>query len=136
MKFKAAIPLLVFAAGCASTPEGDVTSARASWHGAAYEDVVRSWGTPVRTTKLPDGREAYTWVSETVSSRGAFFPSLGIFGGSFGRHSGVGVGTGVTMYPGAGEFQRCERTLFFEKGQVVEQTWQGPSDYCASFRRG
>ncbi|HYC45299.1 MAG TPA: hypothetical protein VED01_07395 [Burkholderiales bacterium] len=124
--------LLLFLAACASTPEGDIGSARSSWQGAAYEDIVRSWGAPTRSTKLPDGRDAHTWVSETVASRGSLWPSIGIFGGS----GGVGFGTGVTMGPGGGELQRCERTLFFENGRVVDQNWQGSSDYCSSFRRG
>jgi hypothetical protein len=124
--------LLLLLAGCASTPTGDVTSARTSWHGATYDQVVASWGTPVRSTKMSDGRDVYTWVSESVASRSAFFPSLGIFGGG----GGVGFGTGVTMAPGGGsELQRCERTLIFQDGRVVDQTWQGAADYCTSFRR-
>ena len=68
--------------------------------GASYDDVVAKWGTPVRSTKMSDGRDVYTWVSETsVPTRGgSFFPSLGIFGGSGG---GVGFGTGVTFGGGA-----------------------------------
>jgi hypothetical protein len=124
---------LLSLAGCASTPPGDVTTAQTSWQGASYQDVVRSWGAPARSTKLPDGREAYTWVSETVVSRPAFWPSLGIFGGS----GGVGFGTGVTVGGGGGgELQRCERTLIVQNGRVVDQTWQGPNDFCGSFRRG
>ena len=124
--------LLLILAGCASTPEGDIPSARNSWNGATYDQVVSSWGTPVRSTKMTDGRDVYTWVSETVTPRTSFFPSLGIFGGS----GGVGIGTGVTMGGGAAsELQRCERTLIFQNGVVADQTWQGPADYCTSFRR-
>ena len=128
--------VVILLAGCASTPQGagDIASARGSWQGATYEDVVRSWGAPVRSTKLPDGRDAHTWVSESIAaSRGSFWPSIGIFGGS----GGVGFGTGVTMGPGygGGELQRCERTLFFDQNRVVDQSWQGPGDYCTSFRR-
>ena len=135
MRFKE-LAFFLLLAGCASTaPQGDIPAATSSWHGAAFEDVVRSWGAPARSTKLPDGRDAHTWVSETVASRPSFFPSIGIFGGSGG--GGVGFGTGVTMGSGyGGEFQRCERTLFFQNGRVTEQTWQGPADYCTSFRRG
>ena len=119
-------------AGCASTAsDSDVFNARDTWNGAAYDDVVARWGVPARTTKLSDGREAYTWVSETFTSRPAFFPSIGVFGGSGG--SGVGIGTGVAT--GGGELQRCERTLIFQKGRVVDQTWQGPPDYCSTFRK-
>ena len=125
--------LALFLAGCASTPPADLGPARTSWQGAAYEDVVRSWGAPARSTKLADGREAHTWVSETIVSRASLWPSIGIFGGS----GGVGFGTGVTLGgAGGGDLQRCERTLFFDKGRVIEQNWQGPGEYCASFRRG
>jgi hypothetical protein len=119
-------------AGCASTtPEPTSPAARDSWKGASYDEVVASWGVPARTTKLSDGRDAYTWVSETVAPRGSLWPSLGIFGGS----GGFGVGTGVTIGPGGGELQRCERTLFFQNGRVVDQTWQGPAEYCSTFRK-
>ena len=132
MRFTLAM-VLCAVAGCASvSSSGDVTGAQSSWQGASYEDVVRSWGAPARSTKLADGREAHTWVSESVTARPSFWPSLGVFGGS----GGVGFGTGVTMGSGGGEIQRCERTLIVQKGHVVDQTWQGPGDFCASFRRG
>ena len=124
--------VLALLAGCASTPSGDINTARNSWHGATYDDVVRSWGAPMRSTRMTDGKDVYTWVSETVTSRPAFFPSLGLFGGS----GGLGFGTGVTMGGGGGELTRCERTLIFQNGRVVEQTWNGPADFCGSFRRG
>jgi hypothetical protein len=128
------LAILIFLAGCASTPTGDVTSARGSWQDATYDDVVARWGTPVRSTKMTDGRDVYTWVSESATgSRSVLFPSLGIFGGS----GGIGFGTGVTMGAGGigGEMVRCERTLIFQNGRVADQTWQGPPDYCTSFRR-
>ena len=134
MRFMAMAAGLALLAGCASNPTGDTNMARDSWQGASYDDVVRSWGAPARSTRMTDGRDVYTWVSETVQSRAAFFPSLGIFGGSGG---GVGFGTGVTMGSGGGgELVRCERTLIFSGGRVVEQTWNGPGDFCGNFRRG
>lgn len=125
-----AVVMLVFTAGCANF-ERDVSDARASWLGATYDQVVLQWGTPVRSTSLTDGRDAYTWISEGAVSRGALWPSIGIFGGS----GGVGIGTGVTVAPGGGELVRCERTLVFRNGRVVEQNWQGPAEYCSTFRR-
>jgi hypothetical protein len=88
-----AVVMLVFAAGCANF-ERDASDARASWSGATYDQVVLQWGTPVRSTSLADGRDAYTWISEGAVSRGALWPSIGIFGGS----GGVGIGTGVASW--------------------------------------
>jgi hypothetical protein len=125
-----ALVMLAIASGCASL-EQDLGDAKASWQGAGYDEVVLRWGSPVRSTKLSEGRDAYTWVSEGTVSHGALWPSIGIFGGS----GGVGIGTGVTMGPGGGELARCERTMVFKDGRVVEQTWQGSAEYCSTFRR-
>ncbi len=118
-------------AGCA-TSGAEMDAARNSWLGARYDDVVLSWGAPMRSTPLSDRRLAYTWVSDRASSGGTIFPSVGIFGGSGGV--GVGVGVGGAM-GGGGEFVRCERTLVFRDASVVEQTWYGPTGYCSTFRR-
>lgn len=124
-----ALVLLSVLMGCANL-ERDLDEAKTSWLGAGYDEVVLRWGTPARSTTLSEGRDAYTWVSEGAVSRGTLWPSIGIFGGS----GGVGIGTGVTMGPG-GELARCERTLVFKEGRVVEQTWQGTAEYCSTFRR-
>ena len=103
--------------------------------GGGSDGFVAKWGTPVRSTKMSDGRDVYTWVSESVgpSRSPSIFPSLGIFGGS----GGFGLGTGVTFGGGAAasELYRCERTLIFKEGRVNEQTWQGPAEYCSGFTR-
>lgn len=130
MRFLAAA--LIVLAGCATSPPVDTGAARGSWQGASYDEVVGSWGVPARSTQLSDGRDAHTWVSESVESRGVVWPSIGIFGGS----GGVSIGTGVTIGQGASETIRCERTLIFRSGRVVDQTWLGPADYCNTFRRG
>jgi hypothetical protein len=117
--------------GCASGP-GDVASAAGTWIGASYDEVVSRWGTPVRSSALAEGREAYTWVSESTTSRGMVFPSIGIFGGT----GGVGIGAGASVGPGGVALVRCERTLIFQNRQVVDHTWQGDAAYCDSFRRG
>ncbi|HEY6241783.1 MAG TPA: hypothetical protein VIW78_13220 [Burkholderiales bacterium] len=129
MRFAALIVVLL--AGCA-TSGGGLTEATDSWNGATYDEVVLRWGTPVRNTKLNDGRDVYTWVSDGTFSRGSVSPSVGIGIGSGGM---VGMGTGVMFGPGGGEPVRCERTLFFKAGRVDEQNWQGPTEYCRSFGR-
>ena len=119
-------------AACATSAE-HLAEARQSWQDAAYEDVVRAWGVPARSTTLADGREARTWVSEVNRSRGVLYPSVGVFGGS--GNVGVGVGVGAST-PYGQEVERCERTLLFAAGRVVELgPWSGPEAYCASFRR-
>ncbi|HET7764659.1 MAG TPA: hypothetical protein VFK92_06170 [Burkholderiales bacterium] len=124
-------PLVVLLlAGCAAS--GPAGAPESGWNGASYDDVVRAWGTPARSTKLTDGADVYTWVSEGVGTRGRVSPSIGIGMSSGG---GVGIGTGVTFGAGGGEPVRCERTLIFREGRVVEQKWQGPPDYCDTFRR-
>jgi len=123
--------LLLALAACATSPP-DVPAAKASWQGAAYDDVVLLWGAPARSTTLSDGRAAHTWVNEVNTSRGQFYPSVGIFGGSGNVGVGVGVGTSV---PFGSELKRCERTLVFAEGKVAEQTWTGPDEYCDTFKK-
>ena len=123
--------MVVLLAGCAA-PGAELTEARDSWDGATYDEVVLRWGTPARSTKLSDGRDVYTWVSESVGSRGSVHPSIGISAGSGG---GIGIGTGIMFGSGGGEPVRCERTLIFKAGRVDEQTWEGPAGYCRSFGR-
>ncbi len=123
--------IVVLLAGCAA-PGGEVTEARESWVGATYDEVVLRWGTAARSTKLTDGRNVYTWVSDNVGSRGGSSVGFGIGGGSSG---GIGIGTGIMFGSGGGETVRCERTLIFKDGRVVEQNWQGPAEYCKSFGR-
>lgn len=125
------ILILLLLAGCA-TPGEELAEYRNSWQGATYDEVVRGWGTPVRSTKLSDGSNVYTWISEGVGTRGRVSPSIGIGVGSGG---GVGVGTGVMFGAAGGEPVRCERTLIFRERRVAEQNWRGPAEYCSSFRR-
>jgi hypothetical protein len=122
--------MVVLLAGCAAP--GGISDATGSWDGATYDEAVLRWGTPARSTKLTDGRNVYTWVSDGTYSRGSVHPSIGISGGSGG---GIGIGTGIMFGSGGGEPARCERTLVFKDGRVDEQNWQGPSEYCRSFAR-
>ena len=125
------VPLiLALMLGACATYRGDVDSARNSWHGARYDEVVAKWGAPARHATLSDGRDVYTWDSTGVG--GILTPgSVGVYGGS-----GVGVGI-VLGLPGlgGGEPRRCERILTFSADRVVGQSWFGPPAYCSSFRR-
>ena len=128
---RAAALIVMLFTGCA-TLKPDFAEVRDGWLAATYDEVVLRWGTPVRSTKLTDGRDVYTWVSDSIISRGGVYPSIGISGGSGG---GIGIGTGVMFGAGGGQPARCERTLIFKNGRVEEQNWQGPAEYCSTFGR-
>lgn len=117
-------------AACASTEK-----ARESWNGATYDDIVRAWGPPARSGKLADGAEVHTWVAEAGPTYQAG-PSVGI--GGFGGSRGSGVGVGIGFPIGSGSVAppaRCERTLTFRDGRLVEQSWIGPDEICAVYAR-
>jgi len=121
---------LALLAGCATTEK-----ARESWSGASYEEVLRAWGPPSRSARLADGADVHTWVSESgpVVRPGPSF-GVGVFGGSGG--GGMGVGTSIPFGGGsAGPPSRCERTLTFRSGRLIEQNWVGPSDVCSYYQR-
>lgn len=123
--------LAILLAGCATT--ADVDLARNSWRGASYEEVVSRWGAPARSTTLKDGQQISTWVSEGASG-GSYPASVGVYGGSGG--GGVDAMIGLPGMMGGGiEPQRCERTLTFRDGRVVEQSWIGQPSLCKSFRK-
>lgn len=120
MRFAALCAVML--AGCAGMG-GDFSAARDSWRDATYDEVVARWGAATRSTTLSDGRAVHTWVSEGTVSRGSLYPS-------------IGIGTGVTLGSGGYEQVRCERTLVFRGGRVVDQTWHGEGGFCSGFRRG
>ena len=120
--------LAVLVAACATM--ADIDTAKNTWRGSTYDEVVSRWGVPVRQTTLLDGSQVYTWVSERGG--GGYPGSVGVFGGS----GGGGVGASFPLPGmGGGEYQRCERTLTFKGGRVVDQLWQGHPGYCSTFTK-
>lgn len=125
--------LAVLVAACATAEK--MNEARDSWQGASYEDVLRAWGAPARSTRTPDGREWHTWVSESYPQP-ASGVGVGIGGMSVGRGSGVGVGVGMGVPIGPPTPpERCERTLIVVDGRIAEAHWNGPPSLCVEFRR-
>ena len=109
--------------------------ARDSWTGASYEEVLRAWGAPARSTRTPDGRDWHTWVTESYPQAGSSV-GFGVGGGSIGRGGGVGVGVGMGMPIGAPPPpERCERTLIVVDGKIAESHWNGPPSLCVDFKR-
>jgi hypothetical protein len=97
------------AAACASTG-AELATARDSWRGATYDQVLMAWGTPSHSAK-----DSHTWLSDEA------VPPV--------RSSGGGVGG--MMYPAA----RCDRTLAFRDGRVVDGRWSGDPGFCQSYAR-
>ena len=126
----AAIALALLLAACATTEK-----ARESWSGATYDELLRAWGPPARSGKLADGAEVHTWVAEAGPTYRSG-PSVGV---GMGRGTGGGsVGVGIGFPIGSGSVSppaRCERTLTFRNGHLVEQSWIGPDEICAEYTR-
>jgi hypothetical protein len=56
-------------------------------------------------------------------------------GSGRGGGGGVGVGIGGVIFNPSGSAVRCDRTLVFREGRVVEQDWNGEPDFCKRFAR-
>jgi hypothetical protein len=128
-----AVALAVLLAACATAEK--MEEARDSWQGASYEEVLRAWGAPARSTKTPDGREWHTWVTESYPQPTSSF-GIGVGGASVGRGGGTSVGVGMGVPIGTPPPpERCERTLIVVDGKVAESHWNGPPSMCVDFKR-
>ena len=122
-----------FLAACATAQ--DVDRAKDSWMGATYEDVLRAWGAPAASTQTNDGRYWYTWITQSAVQPSSSV-GFSIGGISFGGHGATGVGVGTSVPVGQpAPPDSCQRTLIFQNGVVVDQSWQGPPSMCADFKR-
>jgi hypothetical protein len=108
---------------------------RQSWDGATYDDVVAQWGQPQSSSRLADGTNVYlwSWQSPAMSSSGARV-GFGLFGGSGGLGTGVGVNVPVGGASSSAP-ERCDRRMYFREGWLVRQEWQGAPRLCEMFSR-
>jgi hypothetical protein len=129
-----AIAAALLLAACASTEK-----ARESWVGATYDETVKAWGAPARSAKLADGSDVHTWVAEGGPTyRSGASVGFGIGGIGFGGGGRTGVGVGASVPIGEGSPTppaRCERTMTFRDGRLVEQSWIGADEVCSTFGR-
>lgn len=93
----------------------------------------------MRSGKLADGAEVHTWWAEAGPTYRAG-PTVGVGVGGFGGRGsgGVGVGVGANFPIGQGSVTppaRCERTLTFREGRLVDQSWIGPDEICSEYGR-
>jgi hypothetical protein len=102
-------------AACAAM-DSELTAARESWRGATYEEVVAVWGAPARSVKS-GSRDNHTWTTEDRVAR-----------------SGGSGGAGGVVFAADGG-KRCDRTLVFSQGRVVNENWAGDPGLCKRFAR-
>src|SRR5258706_5123673 len=130
---KAAVALAVLLASCATAQE--VEKAKSSGQGGRYEDVLRVWGAPARSTTTADGRDWHAWVTDSYPQAQSSV-GVGLGGFRIGGGGGVGMGVGMGVPVGSPEPPaRCERTLVFDNGRVIDQSWAGPPSMCADLKR-
>ena len=111
-------------------------NARASWRGATYDEMVAAWGQPA--TALNDGVSyTYTWTYAEVPHGPSSGVGIGVGMGSGRRGSGVGVGIGGSFPIGGPPPApaRCDRTVVFREGRVADESWSGPDELCAKFKK-
>src|SRR2546422_742407 len=100
-----------------------------------HAEELHAAGAPARSAVTADGRYWYTWETaaypQPQSSVG-----FGLGGMRIGGGGATGVGVGVGMPVGSpSPPECCERTLVFDNGRVVDQSWVGPPSMCAEFKR-
>jgi hypothetical protein len=94
---------------CSHTPtQDDFAAARQSWRGATYDEVLKAWGAPSQSSV-----DSRTWLSDDRI-----------------QQSGGGGMGGVLFAPA-----RCDRTLAFRDGRVVDERWAGDPAFCTQFAR-
>ncbi|MCU0782544.1 MAG: hypothetical protein MUF81_00575 [Verrucomicrobia bacterium] len=98
-------------AGCSTTKKVDWNSRVDSY---TYDQAVAEMGPPDKQAKLSDGATVAEWITHRSGGGGM---SIGIGGGSYGRHSGMGVG--VSQSVGSGGSDRVLRLVFGPDGKLT-----------------
>jgi len=96
-------------AGCA-TKKTDWNSRVGSY---TYDQAVIDLGPPDKKAKLSDGKTVAEWITHRSGGGGL---SIGVGGGSYGRHGGMGVG--VSQSVGSGSSDRGLRLIFGTDGKL------------------
>jgi hypothetical protein len=98
-------------AGCSTTKKVDWNSRVGSY---TYDQAVAEMGPPDKQAKLSDGATVAEWITHRSGGGGM---SIGIGGGSYGSHGGMGVG--VSQAVGSGGSNRGLRLVFGTDGKLV-----------------
>lgn len=95
---------------CASVDD-ELAVARQSWRGATYDQVLMAWGAPSQSSV-----DSHTWLS----------------GDSRQIQQSTGGGAGGVIFAAPA---RCDRTLAFREGRVVDERWVGDPAACRLYAR-
>ena len=103
--------VVLVVAGCTTTKKVDWDSRVGSY---TYDQAIADLGPPDKQARLSDGATVAEWVTHRSSSG---VMSIGIGGGSYGRHSGMGVG--VSQSVGSGGSDQVLRLVFGPDGKLT-----------------
>lgn len=98
-------------AGCSTTKKVDWNSRVGSY---TYDQAVTEMGPPDKQAKLSDGKTVAEWITHRSGGGGL---SLGVGGGSYGSHGGMGVGMSQSV--GSGGSERGLRLVFDTDGKLT-----------------
>ena len=97
--------------GCSTTKKVDWNSRVGSY---TYDQAVVEMGPPDKQTQLSDGKTVAEWITGRSGGGGL---SIGVGGGSYGSHGGMGVG--VSQSVGSGGSDRVLRLVFDTDGKLT-----------------
>ena len=112
-KNRALTPIFALLLCACASMDSEFAAARESWRGATFDQVQMAWGPPSQS-----GKDSHTWLTSDEA-----VPA---------QRSGGGAGG---MVFGGGSSARCDRTLAFRDGRVVDERWVGDAEFCKRFAR-
>jgi hypothetical protein len=123
---KFAILLLISSLpGCVSVPVATVNERIKAWESSSYQQLLKYWGLPSKTTVVDQIHYA-EWVN-LEHDEGNSSVSVGS-GTRIGRGS---IGIGLTLFQLGGSEDKCSRVVRYqENGKIIDISWKGTQDFC------
>lgn len=117
--------LVCFLPGCVSVPVATVNERIKAWESSSYEQLLKYWGLPSKTTVSNQIHYA-EWVN-LEHEEGNSSVSIGS-GSRIGRGS---IGIGLTLFQLGGSDDKCSRVVRYQKnGKIIDISWKGTQDFC------
>lgn len=110
LAFCSVIALFALLLGGCATKKADWNSRVGSY---TFDQAVAEMGPPDKQAKLSDGKTVAEWIAR----RSGGGMSIGVGGGSYGSHTGMGVG--VSQSVGSGGSERGLRLVFGTDGKLT-----------------